>query len=158
MTMPQLLRRQAPQILLVLACLLVLPALASSGDTVAAPDGSGGTRPAEEGHKSEAAEKVDCSEPLKDARGKPTEKYDKRCTEEMIKAAKARKADGKPAEYDLEAIEGLEGLGQSSESGQSMEPGTLEDLFGLGPFDPAKAFERQLEEREKKDEDDPSRA
>jgi len=113
-----------------LAVVAALPALAiaSSGDTVAAPEKSPKQGP-------------DCSEPLKGADGKPTDKYDPRCTEEMIRAAAERKKAA-AAGYDMEKVEGLEGLGQKPEDAAGKkEYGTLEDLFGLGRlFDAGLAY------------------
>ena len=126
--------------ILVLALVAALPVLAapSTGDTQAAkPD----TKKAVKG--------PDCAEPLKDAAGKPTGKYDPRCTEEMIKVAKAKKkADAASAkakaDYDLTKIEGLEGLGKTAEGEAApadKEYGTVEDIYGVGrSFDARKSY------------------
>jgi hypothetical protein len=131
---------KALEAFVVLALVAALPAVAapSETDTVASK--------AEAGKKAEPG--PDCAEPLRDDKGKPTDKYDPRCTEEMIKAAVAKKkADaasaGAKAGYDLAKIAGLEGLGKSAESEAAGEKeyGTLEDIFGLvGRFDASKAY------------------
>ena len=127
----------APAILLIILVFAVPAALAapSTGDTV-----SGG-KPGEKTAAKAEAPGPDCAEPLKDEKGKPTEKYDARCTAEMIAAAKARKkaaAEG----YDVDKLEGL-GLGEKSEAaGSETDYGTFEDLFAPARFDAEAAYRR----------------